>query len=228
MRGYDRVIDILGQDHHGYIARLSGAVEALGYGKDKFKVLIAQQVNLIMDGEAVKMSKRLGNFSTMRELIEEVGVDVSRYFFIMRSMDSHLDFDLNLAKKNSSENPVFYLQYAHARICSIFREAEKRGINYMPGDVSSEILNTPLAVTLMKLITKFPEEIYDAAEAFEPHRIASFLIKIAQSYHRFYTEHRILGDDPETTQAYLLLSDSARIVIRNGLKSLGVSAPESM
>jgi arginyl-tRNA synthetase len=227
-RGYKKVIDIWGPDHHGYIARLSGAVEALGYGKDKFKVLIAQQVNLIMDGEAVKMSKRLGNFSTMRELIEEVGVDVSRYFFIMRSMDSHLDFDLNLAKKNSSENPVFYLQYAHARICSIFREAEKRKIDYKPEAVMPEILNTPLAVTLMKLIAKFPEEIYDAGEAFEPHRIASFLIKVAQSYHRFYTEHRILGDDAATTQAYLLLSDSARIVIRNGLKILGVSAPESM
>jgi len=227
-RGYDRVVDIWGPDHHGYIARLAGAVEALGYAKEKFKVLIAQQVNLIMDGESVKMSKRLGNFSTMRELIEEVGVDVSRYFFVMRSMDSHLDFDLNLAKKNSSENPVFYLQYAHARICSIFREAEKRGIDYKPEEVLPGFLNTPLAITLMKLIAKFPEEICDAAEAFEPHRIASFLMKVAQSYHRFYTEHRILGDDPVTTQAYLLLSDSARIVIRNGLKILGVSAPESM
>lgn len=227
-RGYNRVVDIWGPDHHGYIARLSGAVEALGYEKEKFKVLIAQQVNLIMEGEAVKMSKRLGNFSTMRELIDEVGVDVSRYFFIMRSMDSHLDFDLNLAKKNSSENPVFYLQYAHARICSIFREAEKRGIIYNPEAVSPELLNTPLAVTLMKLIVKFPEEISDAAENFEPHRIASFLIRIAQSYHRFYTEQRILGDDIEATQTYLVLSDAARIVIRNGLKILGVSAPEVM
>ena len=227
-RGYDRVIDIWGPDHHGYIARLAGAVQALGYEKEKFKVLLAQQVNLIMDGEAVKMSKRLGNFSTMRELIEEVGVDVSRYFFIMRSLDSHLDFDLSLAKKNSSENPVFYLQYAHARICSIFREAEKREISYNPSSAVPELLNTPLAITLMKLIAKFPEEITDAAESFEPHRIASFLIKIAQSYHRFYTEHRILGDDINSTQTYLILSDAVRIVIRNGLKILGVSAPESM
>lgn len=227
-RGYDRVIDIWGPDHHGYIARLSGAVEALGYDKEKFKVLIAQQVNLIMEGEAVKMSKRLGNFSTMRELIDEVGVDVSRYFFIMRSMDSHLDFDLGLAKKNSSENPVFYLQYAHARICSIFREAEKRGINYNPDMVSPELLNTPFAVTLMKQIVKFPEEIADAAENFEPHRIASFLMKIAQSYHRFYTEQRILSDDITATRTYLLLSEAARIVIQNGLKILGVSAPEVM
>ncbi len=227
-RGYDRVIDIWGPDHHGYIARLSGAVQALGYEKEKFKILLAQQVNLIMDGESVKMSKRLGNFSTMRELIEEVGVDVSRYFFIMRSLDSHLDFDLSLAKKNSSENPVFYLQYAHARICSIFREAEKREIAYDPSSAVPELLNTPLSITLMKLIVKFPEEITDAAENFEPHRIASFLIKIAQSYHRFYTEHRILGDDIKSTQAYLVLSDAVRIVIRNGLKILGVSAPESM
>lgn len=227
-RGYDRVIDIWGPDHHGYIARLSGAVQALGYEKEKFRVLIAQQVNLIMDGEAVKMSKRLGNFSTMRELIEEVGVDVSRYFFIMRSLDSHLDFDLSLAKKNSSENPVFYLQYAHARICSIFREAEKRGIKYDSSLVVPSLLDTPLAITLMKLVAKFPEEITDAAESFEPHRIASFLIRIAQSYHRFYTEHRILGDDINSTQSYLRLSDAVRIVIRNGLKILGVSAPESM
>lgn len=227
-RGYDRVIDIWGPDHHGYIARLSGAVQALGYEKEKFRVLIAQQVNLIMDGEAVKMSKRLGNFSTMRELIEEVGVDVSRYFFIMRSLDSHLDFDLSLAKKNSSENPVFYLQYAHARICSIFREAEKRGIKYDSSMVVPSLLDTPLSITLMKLIAKFPEEITDAAESFEPHRIASFLIRIAQSYHRFYTEHRILGDDINNTQTYLVLSDAVRIVIKNGLKILGVSAPESM
>ncbi len=227
-RGYDRIIDIWGPDHHGYIARLSGAVQALGLEKEKFRVLISQQVNLIMDGESVKMSKRLGNFSTMKELIDEIGVDVSRYFFIMRSLDSHLDFDLSLAKKNSSENPVFYLQYAHARICSIFREAEKRGINSDVSDFNIEYLDNKEAITLMKQMAKFPEEIIDAAENFEPHKIATFLMRLAQSYHRFYTEHRILSDDPGNTQASLALCRSIVIVLKNGLKILGVSAPEIM
>jgi len=228
MRGYDRIIDIWGPDHHGYIARLSGAVEALGLEKGKFTVLLAQQVNLIMDGESVKMSKRLGNFSTMRELIDEIGVDVSRYFFIMRSLDSHLDFDLSLAKKNSSENPVFYLQYAHARICSIFREAEKRGIDYSTGDFNIKYLDNKEAVTLMKQMAKFPEEIIDAAESFEPHKIATFLMRLAQSYHRYYTEHRILSDDQDNTNASLALCRAIVIVLKNGLKILGVSAPEAM
>jgi arginyl-tRNA synthetase len=195
MRGYDRIIDIWGPDHHGYISRLSGAVQALGYEKEKFRVLIAQQVNLIMDGESVKMSKRLGNFSTMRELIDEKGVDVSRYFFIMRSLDSHLDFDLSLAKKNSSENPVFYLQYAHARICSIFREAEKRGIKYNPADFDIEYLNNKEGITLMKQMAKFPEEITDAAESFEPHKIATFLMKL----------HSLITGTTQNTEYYRII-----------------------
>jgi len=228
MRGYDRIIDIWGPDHHGYIARLSGAVQALGFDKEKFRVLISQQVNLIMDGESVKMSKRLGNFSTMRELIDEIGVDVSRYFFIMRSLDSHLDFDLSLAKKNSSENPVFYLQYAHARICSIFREAEKRDIKYNLSDFNIEFLSNKEGVTLMKQMAKFPEEVIDAAESFEPHKIATYLMRLAQSYHRYYTEHRILSDNFENTNAALALCRAIVIVMKNGLKILGVSAPEVM
>ena len=227
-RGYDRLIDIWGPDHHGYIARLSGAVQALGFEKDKFKVLISQQVNLIMDGESVKMSKRLGNFSTMRELLDEIGVDVSRYFFIMRSLDSHLDFDLSLAKKNSSENPVFYLQYAHARICSIFREAEKRGVVFNPSDFNIKYLDNKEGITLMKLMAKYPEEIIDAAENFEPHKIPTFLMKLAQAYHRYYTEHRILSNDKESTEASLALCKAIVIVMKNGLKILGVSAPEVM
>ena len=227
-RGYDKIIDIWGPDHHGYIARLSGAVQALGYEKSKFQVLIAQQVNLIMDGEAVKMSKRLGKFSTMKELIDEIGVDVSRYFFIMRSLDSHLDFDLGLAKRNSSENPVFYLQYAHARICSIFREAQKRGINTEISDFDIAHLDNPEAITLMKLMSKYPEEILDAAMTYEPHKIATFLMRLAQGYHRFYTEHRILSDDAEKTKAALALCKAIVVVLKNGLNILGVSAPEVM
>jgi len=227
-RGYDRLIDIWGPDHHGYIARLSGAVQALGFSSEKFKVLIAQQVNLIMEGETVKMSKRLGNFSTMRELIDEVGVDVSRYFFIMRSLDSHLDFDLALAKKDSSENPVFYLQYAHARICSIFREAEKRGIVPDPENILKEHLLDHETAVVIKTMARFPEEISDAADTLEPHKIATYLMRLAQCFHRFYTEHRILTDDRGRTDTYLALAGAVRIILKSGLAILGVSAPESM
>ena len=174
------------------------------------------------------MSKRLGKFSTMRELIDEIGVDVSRYFFIMRSLDSHLDFDLTLAKKNSSENPVFYLQYAHARICSIFREAEKRGIQYDLSDFIIDYLDNKEGITLMKQMAKFPEEIIDAAESFEPHKIATYLMRLAQSYRRYYTEHRILSADYDNTNAALVLCKAIVVVLKNGLKILGVSAPEVM
>lgn len=227
-RKYDMIIDIWGPDHHGYIARLAGAMKAMGSGEDTFRVLIAQQVNLVMEGEAVKMSKRLGRFSTMKELIEEIGVDVARYFFVMRSMDSHLDFDLALAKKQSSENPVFYLQYAHARICSLFREAEKRDIPYEPFEINASLLENDEAVTILKLIAKFPEEIDDAARSIEPHKIAVFLMRLAQSYHRFYTEHRIISDDTDTTGTFLSLCDAVRKIMKNGLALLGVSAPERM
>jgi arginyl-tRNA synthetase len=149
-RGYKRLIDIWGPDHHGYIARLKGAVKAMGFSDDNLIILTSQQVNLISEGEALKMSKRLGKFSTMSDLIADIGTDVTRYFFVMRSLESHLDFDLDLAKKESSENPVFYLQYAHARICAIFREAVKRGIEYVPGKADTEHFNNPEAIALLK------------------------------------------------------------------------------
>jgi arginyl-tRNA synthetase len=227
-RGFDLIINIWGPDHHGYMDRLKGAMKSLGFEDDRFKILIAQQVNLIEEGETVKMSKRLGKFSTMSELIDEIGVDVARYFFIMRSMESHLDFDLTLAKKESSENPVFYLQYAHARICSIFREAEKRGIVHDVRLNEMSALNNAESLALLKLMVKFPEEIHDSASSFEPHRIANYLLKLAQLFHKFYTEHRVLSDDMVKTNTYLSLCDGVRIILKNGLNLLGVSAPERM
>jgi arginyl-tRNA synthetase len=227
-RGYDLIIDIWGPDHHGYMARLAGAVKAIGFDPEKFMILIAQQVNLIMAGETVKMSKRLGNFSTMRDLIDEIGTDVSRYFFTMRSLESHLDFDLALAKKESTENPVFYLQYAHARICSIFREAEKRGVKYDPSAAAAEHINLPEAHIILRILLKYPEEILDAGETFEPHRICTYLMRLSQSFHKFYTEHRVLSEDLARTNSFLALADGVRIVTRNALKILGVSAPERM
>lgn len=227
-RGYDLIIDIWGPDHHGHIKRLFGALKAMGLSEDKFKILIAQQVNLLMEGESVKMSKRLGQFSTMQDLIDEIGVDVARYFFVMRSLESHLDFDLTLAKKQSSENPVFYLQYAHARICSLFREAEKRGYSYDPKLARAEYFDNEESRILMKLLAKFPEEAADAAEKFEPHRITTYLMKVAQGFHKFYTEHRILTEDREMSLSFLTLCDAVRVVMANGLRLLGVSAPEQM
>ncbi len=227
-RGYDLIIDIWGPDHHGHIKRLFGALNAMGLNEDNFKILIAQQVNLLMEGETVKMSKRLGQFSTMQDLIDEIGVDVARYFFIMRSLESHLDFDLMLAKKQSSENPVFYLQYAHARICSLFREADKRGLTYDPRLASDGYFKNEESQLLMKLLAKFPEEASDAAEKYEPHRIATYLMRVAQAFHKFYTEHRVLTEDIDMSVSYLMLCDAVRIVMANGLRLLGVSAPEQM
>lgn len=227
-RGYDLIVDIWGPDHHGHITRLVGAMKSLGMDDKNLKILISQQVNLMMDGETVKMSKRLGQFSTMHDLIEEIGVDVARYFFVMRSLESHLDFDLTLAKKESSENPVFYLQYAHARICSLFREAEKRGLAYDPSAAYASYLDNEESILLMKYLAKFPEEMEDAADKCEPHRVATYLMKVAQAFHKFYTEHRVLTDDLEMSAACLLLCDAVRVVMENGLRLLGVSAPEQM
>lgn len=227
-RKYDKLIDIWGPDHHGYIARLKGALQALGYKKDSFEVLIAQQVNLLIEGEQVKMSKRLGNFSTMQDLIDEIGVDAARYFFVMRSMDSHLDFDIELAKKQSSENPVFYLQYAHARICSIFKAAEEKGIKYDYRNFDITQVNESEIISLIKTMIKFPDEIQDSASAMETHHIPAFLMKLAQGFHKMYTEHRILSDDYEKTNSLLVICDCVRIVLRNGLNLLGVSVPEKM
>jgi arginyl-tRNA synthetase len=227
-RGYDEVIDIWGPDHHGYIARIKGAIKALGFNSDAFRVLIAQQVNLLSGGELVKMSKRLGNFSTMKDLVDEIGPDVTRYFFVMRSMESHLDFDLELAKKQSSENPVFYLQYAHARICSVFREAEKNSLSKAREITDFSYYENDEAIGLLKCIMKFPDEVMDAADNLEPHRITNYLMRVAQGYHKFYFEHRIITEDRERTVHLLSLCDAVRIVLKNGLAILGVSAPDRM
>jgi len=227
-RGYDLLIDIWGPDHHGYIARLKGAIKAMGFPPSCFKVLIAQQVNLLMEGNLVKMSKRLGRFSTMSDLLEEVGSAVSRYFFVMRSMDSHLDFDLSLAKKQSSENPVFYLQYAHARICSIFRESLKKDAIYDIMKYDVKYFDSEAIDNLLKLVIKFPDEIRDAAQTLEPHRITNYLMRLSQSFHKFYAEHRVLSEEIDKTQSYLALCESVKIVLKNGLNLLGVPAPEQM
>jgi len=228
-RGFDRLIDIWGPDHHGHVTRMKAGVQALGYSADKFEIMLHQIVRLFSGGEMVRMSKRAGDIIPLRDLIDEVGPDAARFFFLMRSADSHLDFDLELAKKESSENPVYYVQYAHARICSIFRSADEHGVILpKPGAANLSLLQHPRELDLIRKLADFPEEIETAAALREPHRMTRYAQEIASMLHLFYTDCRVLGDDPALTQARLALLQATRIVLQNTLGILGISAPESM
>lgn len=226
-RGFDHVINLWGADHHGYIARMKAAVGALGYRPEQLEVLILQMVSLFRNGEPVKMSKRTGQSVTLNELIEEVGTDAARFFFIMRSIDSQLDFDLTLATEKSSENPVYYVQYAHARICSILRQIEEEKISV---DESAPLtsLREEVEITLIKKLGEYPELVAGAARERAPHRIAHYLYDLAGLFHSFYNQCRILGVEPEAQQARLLLVIAVRRVLRHALAILGISAPERM
>lgn len=226
-RGFDLIIDIFGADHIATYPDVLAAVKALGYDVNKIKVLIHQFVTLYEGEEKVKMSTRKANFITLDELMDEVGVDVTRYFFLMRSMNSHLNFDLTLAKKQSDENPVFYIQYAHARICSILKLATEREIE-RAAKVEFNLLNSKEELNLLKHLVQFPQTIEMAALNFEPHRVVNYLFELASLFHKFYTECRVISDDLALSQARLALIDAVRIVIANGLKVLGISAPEHM
>lgn len=228
-RGYEKIIDIWGPDHHGYIARLAGAVQALGYPKENFQVIIAQQVNLLMAGQKMKMSKRAGEFQTMEDLLGYLGKhakDVARYFFTMRSLDSPLDFDLDLAKDESDKNPVFYLQYAHARVCSIFREV---GTN-SDAKALENLEMTEERKRLLFWISRFPEEVLDAAATLEPHRIANYLQNLARAFTQFYIakNNRLKDSDESTRLGLARICQAARVVLAEGLALLGVSAPERL
>jgi len=229
LRGFETVIDIWGADHHGYIPRMSAAVQALGYQKDALKVILVQLVNLLRDGKPVAMSTRSGEFVTLREVVDEVGKDASRYNFLMRRSDSHLDFDLELAKRQSNENPVYYVQYAHARICSILRMAVERGLA-MPtaGQVNAGLLRLPEEIDLIKMITRFPEVVEGAARTLEPHRLTFYLNDLAAIFHSYYNKNKVLSDDGALTGARLFLVRSVLTVLKNALKMLGVSTPEKM
>lgn len=229
-RGYWRLINIWGADHHGYVKRLQAAMEAQGY-PDKLEVILGQLVNLKRGGEPVRMSKRTGEMVTFKELLDEVGRDVARYIFLTRSQDSPLDFDIELAKAESMENPVYYVQYAHARICSIMRYAEERGVKARGGVPAPSVLERLGAEEEMDLALKlfeFEELVRDAALERAPHRLTRYLEELSALYHLFYQRHRVIGDDPELTEARIFLSLCARQVLANGLRILGVSAPERM
>ena len=228
-RGFKEMIDIWGADHHGYVCRVKAAMAAFGYDPDKLTVLLLQMVALFRDGQLVKLSKRSGDSVTLDELIEEVGVDASRYFFLMRSLDSQLDFDINLAKSRSNDNPVYYIQYAHARIHSIYNQVREAGIAF--GDYSETdftTLTSEMELELIKKLAEYPEEVVQAAEHRAPHRIARYLYDLASMFHSFYRQGRIIGVDPALQQARLGLITAIALVLRQGLGILGISAPEKM
>ena len=228
-RGFDTVIDVWGADHHGYIPRMQACVQALGFEKDALKVVLVQLVNLLRDGKPIAMSTRAGQFDTLREVIDEVGTDAARYNFMMRRSDSHLDFDLDLAKKQSNENPVYYVQYAHARICSILRIAGERGYG-VPRyeEVDLKFLALPEEIALVKAISAFPEVVEGAAKTLEPHRLTFYLNDLAGQFHSYYNRNKVMTEDRVQSEARLFLVKSIRTVFANALYLLGVSAPEKM
>lgn len=228
-RGFQKVIDIWGPDHHGHVTRMKAAARALGYPEDWLEVLIVQWVRLVRGKESVPMSKRAGEFITLSDLIREVGVDCARFFFLMRKVNSHLDFDLELAKKQSDENPVYYVQYAHARVSSIIEFAREGGVE-MCGleETDLSVLSEPEEMALLRQLVCYPEQVRTACLSREPQRITLYLTGLATAFHQFYHHHRVVGEKPKVMQARLVLVRAAKTVIRNGLDLIGVSAPQKM
>ncbi|MBI4595914.1 MAG: arginine--tRNA ligase [Candidatus Tectomicrobia bacterium] len=228
-RGFQEMVNVLGADHHGYIPRMKGIVKALGHDDNDLKIILVQLVNLIREGKQVSMSTRSGEFTDLAEVVQEVGKDVARYFFLMRRSDSHLDFDLDLAKKQSSENPVYYVQYAHARVCSLERMAAEAGMVLdSPGKMDLTPLVLPEELDLIKVLASYPDLIEESALALEPHRLTFYLQEVAGKFHAYYNHYRIIGEDQSLSQARLALAQGVKIVVRNALTLLGVNAPERM
>lgn len=229
-RGFEKVINIWGADHHGHVARMKGAMQALGYDPDSLQVILMQLVRLIQGGEPVRMSKRSGQYITLKELMDEVGKDAARFYFLLRDPDSTVEFDLDLAKAQSADNPVYYVQYAHARLCSILRQAKEQGydIEAMPGGDQLALLNSPEERNLLKKIADLPGEIAVAASIAEPHRLARYVLDLAALFHTFYNSQRVIIQDHDLRTARLGLIRSTKQVLANVLSIIGVTAPERM
>jgi len=228
-RGFDKVVDVWGADHHGYIPRMRASIEASGKKRDQFDVILVQLVNLLRAGEPVAMSTRAGEFVTLKDVIEEVGKDASRFIFLTRHYESPLDFDLELAKKKSNDNPVYYVQYVHARISSIIRKGRERGIEQTNGNPEIlALIRAPEEIRLIKAMARYPETVAFSAKLMEPHRITYYLMNLASVFHAYYNKHRVLADDPDLAMGRLYLVGAVQKVIRNGLGLLGVSAPDKM
>ncbi|HEY4602144.1 MAG TPA: arginine--tRNA ligase [Cerasibacillus sp.] len=227
-RGFNTLINIWGADHHGYIPRMKAAIQALGYDEDTLEVAVIQMVNLYEDGERVKMSKRTGKAVTLRQLMEEVGKDAMRYFFSMRSGDSHLDFDMDLARSQSNENPVYYVQYAHARICTLLKQADKKGF-MVDETLDYSLLTSEKEEELLVKLGEFPQMIAEAAEKRTPHKVTQYVFDLSTLLHSFYNAEKVLDEENrELTSARLALMEAVKITIANALRIIGVSAPESM
>lgn len=228
-RGFERIVDVWGADHHGYIQRICASIEASGQKEDQFNVILIQLVNLLRNGEPVAMSTRSGEFVTLEDVVKEVGADAARFIFLTRHYESHLDFDLELAKKKSNENPVYYVQYVHARISSIIRKADELGVKEIRyDDKNITVLKEAEEIQILKILSTYPEVVKSSAELLEPHRITYYLMNLAAAFHSYYNKCRVLSDDPVITKNRLFLVLAIKKVIRNGLKLLGVSAPEIM
>ncbi|HEB73597.1 MAG TPA: arginine--tRNA ligase [Candidatus Desulfofervidus auxilii] len=228
-RGFHILIDLWGADHHGYVPRLKAGIQALGYDMEKLKILLVQLVHLKRGGKPLAMSTRAGEFVTLKEVLEEVGKDAARFIFLTRSCDSHLDFDLEVAKSQNMENPVFYVQYAHARVCSLEKIAKERGIEFPPFNaVDLAPLQSEEEIGLMKLLARFPDLIEDIARTLEPHRLSYYLTELAGEFHRYYNKYRILDAPEDICAARFALAQAVKIVIAKGLSLLGVSAPKQM
>jgi arginyl-tRNA synthetase len=229
-RGFDHLVYVWGADHHGYIVRLRAGLEALGGPTDKFEVRLVQFVTLYRGGEKAQMSTRSGEFVTLRDLRREVGNDAARLFYVMRSNDQHLDFDLELAKSRSNDNPVYYIQYAHARVSSVLRQVADRGLIFTQAAAPPELagLREPQEITLIKRLTQFPEIIEQCAAQRAPHTLVHYLRDLANDFHTNYSAHQLIVADDALRNARLSLATAAQSVIRNGLRLLGVSAPDTM
>ena len=228
-RGFERVVDVWGADHHGYIPRMKAAVEACGHRRDQFDVILVQLVNLLRAGEPVAMSTRAGKFETLRDVIDDVGRDAARFIFLTRHYESALDFDLEVAKQKSNDNPVYYVQYVHARISSIVRKGKERGTPDVSWDDQAVArLEAPEEIDLIKNLARYPDVLAGSAKSMEPHRVTYYLMNLASAFHTYYNKHRVLGDDPQLQCGRLNLVLAVQKVIRNGLTLLGVSAPDKM
>jgi arginyl-tRNA synthetase len=230
-RGFGKLINIWGADHHGYVPRLKASLRGLGYDDSILRVLLVQMVQLTRAGEPVRMGKRSGEFVALQEVLDEVGGDAARFFFLMRKTDSHLDFDLDLAKQQSSDNPVFYVQYAHARVASIFEQAHRNGIPWDAAEIGAialERLQLPEEIELIRRMAQFNDVLEECVRELEPHRMVFFLLDLAGEFHRYYNRTRILSEDRELTSARMLLAQMVQLTVRRGLTLLGINAPTKM
>ena len=226
-RGFHRVVDVMGADHHGHKVRFKAGLQALGIPSDGLEIVLMQLVNLVRDGEAVRMSKRTGKVITLSNLLDEINVDAARFFFNSRQPDTHLDFDLSLAVRQDSENPVYYVQYAHARICSILKLLESEGVP-LPETADFTLLSMPEERELIRFLAYFPNEILQAAAAYDPARMTRYCVELATLFHKFYNNCRVKTDDVPLMHARMLLCDATRAVIRNALSILNITAPNQM